>query len=223
MLLPCCTDDDALTRRLVNAFRDLQDAQNSVQHAHTNLVSRLLGRSEVSARCLFTNAFPELGDLAQNVHRLADVISGINDAYSKACCQLMGEVETIISSISSSQDTTTSKLAKNCDNLRAEYDLKLAEILKSRKKVQPEQEKSIMMARHDYELARFDLVSTVNENDRNKKLLMTKVVCNAFYMFRNLFQEGYDLAELRVPFFKKIQVFWFLFIHYVPVLSAIIF
>ena len=190
---------------LVDAFNKLQDAQNSVCEAQQVLVSRLLGRQEVSSRCLFTNALPELGDLTQNVHQLADVISGINDVYSKACAQLSSEVDGLLKKMASNDEATTAKLTKNYDDLKGTYDSMLADILKSRKKVVPEQEEGIMKCRHDYELARFDLVSKVNENDRSKKMVLTKVVCDTFYVFRDLFQEACDQTAVREPFFKKIQ------------------
>jgi hypothetical protein len=190
--------------RLIDAFRDLQAAQSSVQTAQSLLVARL-GRSDASARCLFTNAFPELGDLAQNVHQLADVIASINDVYSKACSRLISEVDCLLTKLSDNDEANIAKQSKNSDVLRTDYDVKLENILKSRKKSQPEIEKNIMLSRHDYELARFDLVSKVNENDRNKKLVLTQVVCDTFYMFRNLFQEGFNLTEVREPYFRKIQ------------------
>lgn len=190
----------------MSAFRDLQEAQQAIQLAQTTLVQRLVGRSEGSARCLFTNAFPELGDLAQNVHQLAAVISGVNDVYGKACSQLNEQVEAVLARLAEGGEASTAGLARQCEGLRAEYDAKLAELLRSRRRTLPEQERAIMMCRHDYELARFDLVSKVNENDRNKKLVVTQVLCRTFNMFRSLFQEASDLTELRAPFFRKIEV-----------------
>lgn len=183
---------------MISAFRDLQHAQSNVQIAQTTLIARLMGRSEGSARCLFTNTFPELGDLTQNVHQLAEVISGINDVYGKVCSNLNEQLDKIIAGQSMCDETTTVNLSKSCDTMRSDYDSKLADILKSRRKVRPEQEEAIMLCRHDYELARFDLVSKVNENDRNKKLIVTQILCSTFNIFRNFFQEVFCLFLLFV-------------------------
>lgn len=63
----------------------------------------------------------------------------------------------------------------------------------------------MMVTRSNYELARFELVSKINENDRNKKLILTQVACDIFYMFQKVFSEGFTVFEATEPFFGNIQ------------------
>jgi hypothetical protein len=80
-------------------------------------MNKILGRTEVSPRCLFTNAFPELGDLTQSLHQVCDSMKCINRVYETCCQEMLNEVETIIRRLSPVDVTITKELKKTMENL----------------------------------------------------------------------------------------------------------
>ena len=132
-------------------------------------------------------------------------MKSINMVYEKCGAKLLEEVNQIIRKLSPEDVTKTKELKKLMETLGAEYDNKLIDILSSRKNLKSGRENNIMETRSKYEIARFDLVSKINENDRNKKLILTQVACDVFYMFRNVFSEGFSLVQAQEPYFNNIQ------------------
>ncbi len=186
-------------------MKEVGSAYKTVQIAHSNLAVKLLGRTDVSARCLFTNAFPELGDLTQNLHQVCDVMSSLNSVFEACCSRLVDQVDLLLKTLSPEDTSATERMTKNVDRLGAEYESKLLDILESRKKLRTGSEHEIMTCRKEYELARYDLVSKVNENDRNKKLMLTQATCDIFYMFHTVFADGFNIVDAQLPYFGKIQ------------------
>jgi hypothetical protein len=117
----------------------------------------------------------------------------------------MEESEVLLRKLSKDHLVQARNMKVVMEELGTVYESKLSAMLSSREKASPAAEADIMTARSNYELARFDLVAKVNENDRNKKVILTQVTCDIFYTFRTVFSECMRQVQGKEAYFDKIQ------------------
>jgi hypothetical protein len=133
------------------------------------------------------------------------MLRGINSVYISCSNNLIEESEVLLRKLSKDHLVQARGMKVVMEELGSVYESKLSAMLSSREKASTAAEADIMEARSNYELARFDVVAKVNENDRNKKVILTQVACDIYYTFRTVFSECMRQVESKEAYFNKIQ------------------
>jgi hypothetical protein len=199
------TRDSPLFRQQVSAFEDsfqmLPDYCKNVvtclaevdrgyavlKEAHTKLASALAGREGGFSRSLFTNAFPTLGDLSETLRMVADALVGINNVHEQLRENLKNDVTPLFEELSREDLSTEKALQRKMEKGFDDYEYKLGCALQSRDtKIAQEQTDDISNTRKEYELARYDLVSRLNQIDSKKKVMLTQAACNVHIAYSQM-------------------------------------
>lgn len=137
------------------------------------------------SRCLFTNALPALKDLSKTVHEVASALqdsASIEEVVrhkiedSGGILSQLQELENLYSEAKGmavpgdgsahSTDQPNESQITRVERLYRDYEGALDRSLQSREPPSREQEAALVLARRDYEMARFDMVARLNTLDR---------------------------------------------------------
>lgn len=158
---------------VTSAIKEVDNAITGLQRAHTKLAATLTGREGGYSRCLFTNAFPKLGTLTNNLHEISDAFEEMNNNLDSYRSMLGEDVGGIIKELSLTSDNDISK--RRMEKLHESYETKLLGTLASRSVASRELSQEMCDLRSEFELARFDLVAKLNRENCKKKFILTKV------------------------------------------------
>ena len=172
---------------VLDALTNMEAVLGIMQDAHNKLKNALSGRritadgtknESSSARSLFTNAFPKLGDLGDNLRIMNQLLSDLQSASGSLREGINREVVPIFQKLAAESDLTAERqLHKEMEINFKDYENLLGSALSSRTKLSEAQTASIIEIRSDYELKRFDLVTQLNNLDCKKKLMLTSAIC----------------------------------------------
>jgi hypothetical protein len=163
---------------VLSAIKEVDSAVAGLQKAHTKLAATLTGREGGYSRCLFTNAFPKLGTLTNNLHEISSALDEFNTNLDSYRTMLAQEVGGAITELTASTDNEVSK--RHMERLYDSYETKLISTLASRSTPSRELTNEMCELRSEFELARFDLVAKLNKENCKKKLVLTKVCVHYF-------------------------------------------
>ena len=159
-------------------------AMEATQSAGKQLQIALKGKK--LSRCLFTNALPELGDLGATLGAASDLVESLNASVSIVEEGIRTKVVPVfqdllkVSSMSKERNQIKS-LERSCTI----YEKAMLAALKSRRRLNEEEESIIVAMRSEHELTRFDLCRGMNRLDSGKKLAITE----ASYLLHDIFQK----------------------------------
>lgn len=190
---------DIFSKTVQNALCDVNEAVLSLSKSQRVLAYALQGRDKngnriegLNSRCLFSNALPELGDMASLLHDTSKQLQATADEQKPFEDYLNNEMNHILQELSSldnssnsnsggssnNSDVTnaTSYKFKKIEELCSDYENQLSNSLKSRTALSPQLQEQLLFVRKKYELARFDLVQSLNVQDSKKKMLLAKLI-----------------------------------------------
>lgn len=158
---------------MLSAIKEVDSAVAGLQRAHAKLAATLTGREGGYSRCLFTNAFPKLGTLTNNLHEISRAFDEFNTNLDSYRNMLSQDVGGIISDLTVTTDNEISK--RHMEKIYESYESKLISTLASRSGATRELTVEMCDLRSEFELARFDLVAKLNKENCKKKFVLTKV------------------------------------------------
>ena len=188
---------DIFSKTVQNALNDVNEAVLSLSKSQRVLAYALQGRDKngnriegLNSRCLFSNALPELGDMTTILHDTskelqasADEQKPFEEYFNNEIKNILQELSSLDSSSSSSSSGSNSDITndtalklKKIEELCTDYESQLSNSLKSRASLSPQLQEQLLFIRKKYELARFDLVRSLNVQDSKKKLLLARLI-----------------------------------------------
>lgn len=180
-------------KNVVTCLAEVDKGYATLKEAHTKLATALAGREGGFSRSLFTNAFPTLGDLSETLRMVADALVGINSVHEQLRENLKNDVTPLFEELSREDLSAEKALGRKMEKEFENYEYKLGNALQSResssKAAQDQQTEDISQTRKEYELARYDLVSHLNQIDSKKKVMLTQAACNVHIAYSQM-EEG---------------------------------
>ena len=168
-----CSGIAGYAKSVLAALKEVDSAVVTLQQAHTKLASTLTGREGGYSRCLFTNAFPKLGTLTNNLHEAASALEDINRNFDMYRDMLSQDIGGIINDLTVIDDNEASK--RHMEKLHESFEAKLLSTLSSRSVASSALTNEMCNLRSEFELARFDLVVKLNKENCKKKYILSKV------------------------------------------------
>lgn len=180
-------------KHVTDCLYDVDKAYSGLKEAHVKLATALAGREGGFSRCLFTNAFPTLGDLSESLRMIADLLIGINNVNEQLRENLKNDVLPLFEDLSKEDLSTEKLLEKKMLKGFDDYEYKLGNALSNRDiKMTQEQIDDIVATRRDYELTRFDLVTRLNQIDSKKKIMLTQSACNIHLAYLQMHEQLHE-------------------------------
>lgn len=164
-------------------------AISELQTAQANFALMLRGNDDKDfGRSLFTTCLPSLGHIGDILFKAGEVISVSNrlleDQKKHISESILGPLESLLEYDFQEEKTLHSEMELNC----SKYESLLSQYLSSFSKVNSAPVETIIQARLDYELKRFDLVSLFNKFECRKKVTLAEIACAVFGAFAEPFE-----------------------------------
>ena len=177
------------------ALFEVNKAMDSLQEAFSLLSSHLIGQSRSYSRCLFTNSFPKLGILTNTLSIVTETLDNINKNFSSFQSFLSKNLISLLNKLQINEEERKKLINKNYLNILEKYEKNLLSSLLQRE-IEKENEKELCNLREEFELQRFDYVRKLNQNNSQKKFILTQVI-NSLLLLSLFF---YSLS-----FFEKLR------------------
>lgn len=156
-------------------MKEYENAITVLQAAQTKVADAFQGKTGNFKRCLFTNAFPQLGILTNTLHEVSSTFHELNGHYEDLKVTLSESINDLMNQLVASDPldgkTTKRKMEKSADA----FESKLISTLSNRKPLSASEVSELCDLRMESELARYDLVEKLNICNCSKKWLLSKV------------------------------------------------
>lgn len=156
-------------------MKEFESAISVLQSAQTKVADALLGKTGNYKRCLFTNAFPQLGTLTNTLHEVSTAFSDLNANFEDLKVDLSETVGGLMDQLVASDPLDGKTIKRKMEKSAEAFEVKLISTLSNRKPLSDSEVTELCDLRMESELARFDLVEKLNICNCSKKWLLSKV------------------------------------------------
>lgn len=195
------------TTSVKSALNEYDTALSNLQAAQSKLATKLLGREGGFGRCLFTKAFPSLGDLTITLHEVCEALCLQNENIDQFRTMLKDRVESYFDKISNYDLNEIKQSKKKVEKLYESLELKVGGALVNRNPPSDLVVTEISDLRKECEMGRFDLVVRLNKQECRKKLYMTQAALELLHCIKDFHRTGIAAIEEKEQGIKSIEEF----------------